>query len=104
MKIRGLLIATLVFIVLAGLLYYSNHHKPAQEATKSSTEAPSILKLDQATITGLEIKKKDSPPIVLAKSSSGNWQIALPKPFGADQSTINGALASLSALNSVRVV
>lgn len=103
MKIRGLLIATLVFIVLAGLLYYSNHHKPAEEATKSS-KAPSILKLDQATITALEIKKRDSPPIVLAKSNSGNWQITQPESFGADQSTINGALASLSALNSERVV
>ncbi|HTZ97233.1 MAG TPA: DUF4340 domain-containing protein [Terriglobales bacterium] len=104
MKIRGLLIATIVFLILAGLLYYSNHHKPAEEAVKASNEHPSILKLDEANINKLEIKKKDSPAIVLARNSSGSWQITEPKAYGADQSTMNGALASLSALNSERVV
>lgn len=103
MKIRGLLIATVVFLVLAGLLYYSNRHKPSAE-TASASAAPSILKLDEAGIDKLEIKKPDSPAIVLVKNNSGNWQITDPKPSGADQSTINGALSSLSALNSERVV
>jgi len=104
MKIRGLLIATLVFLILAALLYYSNHHKPAEEIAKSSSEAPAILKLDEATITKLEIKKKDSPAIILAKNNSGNWQIIESKPLGADQSMVTGALSSLSSLNSERVV
>lgn len=104
MKIRGLLIATAIFLILAGLLYYSNHHKPAEEAVKSSSEHPSILKLDEANINKLEIKNKNSPEIVLAKNSSGSWQITAPKAYGADQSTMNGALASMSALTSERVV
>lgn len=104
MKIRGLLIATLVFMILAGLLYYSNRHKPSEDTAKASPEAPSILKLDEGSIDKLEIKQPNSPAIVLVKNNSGNWQITQPKPFGADQSTINGALSSLSALNSERVV
>lgn len=104
MKIRGLLVATLVFLILVGLLYYSNHHKPAEEAAKSSAETPPILKLDEASINKFEIKKKDSPPIVLAKDNSGNWRITEPKPLGADQSTVTGALSSLSSLNSERLV
>lgn len=105
MKIRGLLIATLVFLILAGLLYYSNHHKPAEEEAKSSAEAPpAILKLDEATITRLDIKKKGSPPIGLAKNNSGDWQITEPKPLGADESIVTGALSSLSSLNSERLV
>lgn len=104
MKIRGLLIATVVFLVLAGLLYYSNRHKPADETASASASAPSILKLDEGSIDKLEIKKPDSPAIALVKNNSGNWQITEPQPFGADQSTINGALSSLSALNSERVV
>jgi hypothetical protein len=104
MKIRGLLVATLVFIILAGLLYYSNRHKPSEETANASASAPSILKLDEASIDKLEIKKPDSPAIALVKNNSGNWQITEPKQFGADQSTVNGALSSLSALNSERVV
>lgn len=103
MKIRGLLIATCIFLILAGLLYYSNRHKPTEETAKASSEAPSILKLDDANIDKLEIKKPDSPAIVLAKTN-GNWQITEPKAYGADQSTVNGALSSLSALTSERVV
>jgi hypothetical protein len=104
MKIRGLLIASFVFFILAGLLYYSNHHKPAEETAKSSAEAPPILKLDESAITEIEIKRKDSPAIVLAKNGSGNWQITEPQPLGADQGTVNGALSSLSSLNSERLV
>jgi len=104
MKIRGLLIASLIFLVLAGLLYYSNHHKPADDSAKASTETPSILKLDEATISRLDIKKKDSPEIVLTKNSSGNWQITEPEPLGAEQATVNSALSSLSSLNAERVV
>lgn len=103
MKIRGLLVATIVFLVLAGLLYYSNRHKPSDTAANTSAQAPAILKLDDADINKLEIKKPGSPAIVLAKNN-GNWQITEPKPFGADQSTINGAISSLSALTSERVV
>jgi hypothetical protein len=104
MKIRGLLIASLIFLVLAGLLYYSNHHKPADDSAKASTETPSILKLDEATISRLDLKKKDSPEIVLTKNSSGNWQITEPEPLGAEQATVNSALSSLSSLNAERVV
>ena len=103
MKIRGLLVATIVFIVLAGLLYYSNRHKPSEASANTSAKAPTILKLDEANIDQLQIKKADSPAIILEKNN-GSWQITQPKPYGADQSTINGALASLSALNSQRVV
>jgi hypothetical protein len=105
MKIRGLLIATLVFFVLAGLLYYSNRHKPAEDTAKASAEVPpAILKVDEAAITRLEIKKKDSPEIVLTRNNSGNWQMTEPTPLGADQSTVSSAISSLATLNSERLV
>ncbi len=104
MKIRGLFIATVIFCALAGTLYWSEHHKPGAEATASADAAPAILKLDQAAITGLAIKKKDAEPILLARVKSDNWQITAPKQLGADQSAITGVLSSLSSLNSERVV
>ena len=105
MKIRGLIIAVIVFLALAGTLYWSEHHKPAEDAAKPLVDAPpAILKLDEAAITGVEIKKKDAQPITLAKGQGGNWQITAPKPWGADQSTVSSMLSSLSSLNSERVV
>ena len=105
MKIRGLVIAALVFLVLAGLLYWSNHHKPAEATAKVSADTPPvILKLDQNAINKIEIKKQDAEPILLAVNDSGAWQITRPKPLRADQSTISGLLSSLSSLSADRVI
>jgi Domain of unknown function (DUF4340) len=104
MKIRGLLIATVVFAALAGVLYWSDHRKPSAEAAKPDADAaPSILKLDENSITRLELKKKDTPAIELAKSGS-EWTITEPKPFAADQSAISSMLSTISSLNSDRLV
>lgn len=105
MKLFRLVLATVIFLALAGTLYWSEHRKPGGEPTKASADtAPAILKLDQAAIRKVEIRKKDTEPIVLAKNSSGNWQIEQPKAYNADQSTVSALLSSLSSLNSERVV
>jgi len=104
MKIRGLLVATVVLAALAGVLYWSDHRKPGAEAAPPDADAaPSILKLDENSITKLELKKKDSTPILLTKTGS-DWKITEPKPFGADQSAVTGMLSTLSSLNSERLV
>lgn len=105
MKVRSLIFATVVLLALVGTLYWSEHKKPADEvATAAANTSPAILKLDQASITQLEIKSKNAQPVALAKSSSGSWQITQPKPSGADQSTVSSLVSSLSSLNSERVV
>jgi hypothetical protein len=105
MKIRGLIVAVLVLLVLIGTLYWSGHRKPADETAKASADSsPTILKLDEAAITRIELKKKDAELIVLTKNHSGAWQIAQPKPLSADQSTVSGAISTLSSLNSERLV
>ena len=104
MKIRGLLIATVVFLGLAGTLYWSDHRKPSAEAAKPDADAaPSILKLDENSITKVELKKKDAVPITLAKSGS-DWNITEPRPLGTDQATVSGMLSTISSLNSDRLV
>jgi hypothetical protein len=104
MKIRGLLIATLVLAGLAGFLYWSDHHKPRAEAANPDADAgPSILKLDQNSITKLELKKKDATPILLTKDGS-DWRITEPKPFAADQTTVSSLLSTVSSLDSERLV
>jgi hypothetical protein len=104
MKIRGLLIAAVVFAVLAGVLYWSDHRKSSAEAAKPNGEsAPAILKLDENSITKLELRKKDAPAILLAKSGS-EWKITEPKSFTADQSAVSSIVSSVASLNSERLV
>lgn len=105
MKIRGLVVAAFVFFILAGLLYWSEHHKPAEDAVQVSADAsPAILKLDSSAIDKVELNKKNSAPISLTKDASGKWQIVQPMPLEADQSTVLGMISTLSSLNSERVV
>jgi hypothetical protein len=103
MKLRSLILASVVLLALVGTLYWSEHRKPKDE-TVSANASPSILKLDQGTITSVALKKNDAEPIVLTKGDSGSWKITEPKPFGADQSAVSGMLSTLSSLNSERVV
>jgi hypothetical protein len=105
MKIHSLTIAALVLFILSGVLYWSGHHKPAEDSAKISADTPPpILKLDENSITQLALKKKDAEPIVLTKSSSGDWQISQPKSLRADQSAVTGLASTLSSLNSERVI
>jgi hypothetical protein len=105
MKLRGLTVAAFVFLILAGILYWSEHHKPGEDTAKASADAaPSILKLDSAAITRLDLKKKAEQPIVLTKAAAGQWQITGPQLFRADQTVVAGMLSTLSSLNSERLV
>src|SRR5215467_3425475 len=105
MKIHGLVIAACVLLILGGVLYWSNRHTSNHDSAKISADtSPAILKLDQAAITTLELRKRDAEPLSLTKASSGDWQITQPKSLYADQSAVSGVLSTLSSLNSQRIV
>jgi hypothetical protein len=104
MKIRGLLVAAVVFCVLAGLLYWSEHRKSDDTVKASADTPPAILKLDSSSITKIDLKKKDAEPLVLSKGDAGQWKIVEPKPYAADQDTVSSLLSSLSSLNSDRLL
>ena len=104
MKLRGLITAMIVLLLLMAALYWSNRHPKAAETTEASASAaPKILSLKEDDITRIELKKKGSDEIVLAKNN-GTWQMTAPKPLGADQSTVSSMVSTLSSLNSERLV
>ena len=105
MQSRGLYVAIAVLIIVGGLWYWSQHRKPAQETSETSTEtSPVILKLDENSIIRVQLTKKDSAPVVLERNSSGDWQIAAPKPLRSDQSAASALVGTLASLNSERVI
>jgi hypothetical protein len=100
MNFRGLIVAVVVLGALGGVLYWSQHRKPAEEVAAVST-ATVILKVNAADVTQLTITQKT--PVTLEKTA-GNWQITQPAPYPADQEAVAGLLSTLSGLNADRVV
>jgi len=101
MKFRGLLAATVVLLALGGVLYWSNHRKPANPANSST---PPILKIQATAVTGLTLKPNGGQAIVLAKSGPRTWQIQAPGEYPASATTVNGMLATLGEMRSDRVI
>ena len=105
MKMNSLLIAAIVLAALSGVLYWSNHRKPTEDAVKVTADTPpKILSLTQADITKVGIKKKSGEEVELAKDASGKWQIAGAKPLRADQNEVSSMLSTLSSLSSDRLI
>src|SRR5215813_8498283 len=102
MKLRSLILATIVLGALVGVLYWSERHKPANDTLKPADSAPSILKLDESSITKVELKSKGAEPIILAKNNTGSWEITAPKQYSADAANVSSTLSSISSLNSER--
>jgi len=103
MRGRGLLIAALLFVALAGVIYWSNKQKAKEESAPPKDTTPTVISVPQADITKIELKKRDGQDVVLEKSGS-DWRITAPQAWAADQDTVNGLLSSLSTLNGDNVV
>ncbi len=103
MKSTGLLIAAVVLAALTGVLYWSNHHK-AEDATPATPAAVKLLTVKDADVNKIEIDKKGSEQVELAKGSDGKWAITAPKSLSGEQDAITGVLSVLSGLNAERVV
>lgn len=104
MKLRGLIFATVILAGLTGALYWSNHHKPAETTEASADVPPKILTLKEDDIAKLDLKKKGADELVLARNSSGKWQMTAPQTLGVEQPVVSGMVATLSSLSADRLV
>ncbi len=106
MKLSGPIIAAVLLAALSGILYWSNHHKPEEGSAVNASlnSSPKILSFNQADIVKVKIQRKGQNQVDLTKDDSGSWQISGPAPLAADQAAVSSLLASLSALDSDRLV
>jgi hypothetical protein len=106
MKMRQLLVATIVLAALAATLYWSNHRKPTTDSVSasSSTTNLKVLALTQDDISKLEVKKQGGDDVVLARSGASLWKITSPKPLIADQQTVSTILYDLSPLDGATLI
>jgi len=106
MKMRQLLVATVVLAALAATLYWSNHRKPASDSVSASpsTANAKIISLNQDDIAKLEVKKKDGDDVVLNRAGASSWKITSPKPLVADQDSVSTILYNLSPMDGATLI
>jgi hypothetical protein len=106
MKMRQLLVATVVLAALAATLYWSNHRKPASDSVSASPSATNakVISLTQDDISKLEVKKKDGDDVVLNRAGASNWKITSPKPLVADQDSVSTILYNLSPMDGATLI
>ena len=105
-KMRQLIVATFVLLVLSGTLYWSNRRKPASDSVNASpsTTNAKVISLTQDDISKLEIKKKDGDDVVLNRAGASNWKITSPKPLVADQESVSTVLYNLSPMDGATLI
>jgi len=103
MKVRGLLVATALLAVLAGLLYWSNKRTAANASKPSADAAPKILSIPENQFQEVRINKGGEVTVV-RKGKDGKWEIAEPKPLRADQDSVTSLVSTLSSLNADKLI
>jgi uncharacterized protein DUF4340 len=105
MNLRKLLAAGIVLAALAATLYWSNHHKPIEDAAKAAANGPvKILSFQKDDISKVEIKRKGGEVVDLSRTGAENWKITSPKSFIADPDPISTILYALSPVETDRVI
>jgi hypothetical protein len=104
MKLRGLMLGTLVLLALAAGVYFSNKQKSAEAAKPPTDAPPKILALPDGDITKIAIRKHDADEIILDKNAAGKWQITFPKSYGADQDAANALATAVGTVTSDKVI
>src|SRR5580693_2870992 len=104
MKLRGLMLGTLVLLALAAGVYFSNKQKSAEAAKPPSDAPPKILALPDGDITKIAIRKHDADEIILEKNAAGKWQITFPKSYGADQDAANQLASAVGTVTSDKLI
>jgi hypothetical protein len=106
MKMRQLLVATVVLAALGATLYWSNHRKPASDSVSasSSTTNVKVISLNQDDISKLEVKKKDGDDVVLDRGGASSWKITSPKKLVADQDSVSSLLFNLAPMDGATLI
>jgi hypothetical protein len=100
-KPKGLLISTVLLVLLAGVVWWSNRREAS--ATKNTDTSTKILNIPDDQFQEIHIKKLTGEVLNLRREN-GKWQITEPKPLPADQDSVSSMVSALSSLNADKVV
>src|SRR4029077_18914612 len=103
MKSKGLLAASFLLLVLAGIIWWSNRKVATADKTPVENTTTKLLGVPEDQFQDIEIKKRAGEIIHLQRTDS-KWQIVSPEPLPADPEAVSSMVSSLSSLSSDRTV
>jgi hypothetical protein len=104
MKIRGLLVALGLLVVLAGGIWYSSRAGKGKDAADKAEVTPNVLTLKVADITRVELAHHGGETTVLEKDATGEWRITAPVAYPVDRDAVSSLIAILAGVGSEKVV
>jgi Domain of unknown function (DUF4340) len=103
MKSKGLLAASFLLLVLAGIIWWSNKKVATADKTPAENTTTKLLGIPEDQFQDIEIKKRAGEIIHLQRTDS-KWQIVSPDALPADPEAVSSMLSSLSSLSSDRTI
>ena len=100
---KGLLIASVVLLLLALGVFWSEHSKKADEGKPSPDASPKLVTLADADVQRFEIRRKDAAPVIGERTADG-WKITAPVQLHADTANANGVVSGMTGLSWDRLV
>ena len=106
---RSTLVALVIFLVLAGLVFYLRQQDPVTEESEITSAPPAefLLTDTDGIPTSIDIQSSDGQQVVIARNADGVWVLEKPIETGApqggeaDQASAEAASTQLSSLRIV---
>jgi hypothetical protein len=104
MPARGLLVALVLLCICAGLVYWSDKTKTAEEAKGGADAANKLVKVKEEDVAKVEILRKNAPPTIIQRGGNKQWEMKSPEPLRVDQTEASSLVSAYTGLSQDRVV
>lgn len=104
MKIRGLLVALGLLVVLAGGIWYSSRSDKGKDSADKAAATPNVLSVKDADINRIELARREGETTLLEKDSSGTWMITAPTAYPVDKDAVTSLVSAVATIASDKVV
>ena len=97
---RSTWIAVVIFLALAGILFYLNQKGPTEEPIEIPPPAPAefLFTDSDGTPTSIDIKSGSGEQVVITRNEAGVWVLEKPIETEADQASAEAAASQLTSL------
>ena len=97
---RSTWIVVVIFLALAGILFYLNQREPAEEAVEFTPPAPIefLFSDSDGTPTSIDIKNGNSEQVVIVRNEAGVWVLEKQIETEAGQASAEAAATQLTSL------
>jgi hypothetical protein len=100
---RSTLVVLVIFLALAGLVFYLRQQDPVTEEPEITPVSPAefLLTDTDGIPTSIDIQSNDGQQVTIARNADGVWVLEKPIETGANQGSAEAAATQLSSLRIV---